>query len=182
MTPLFFLGQYEVACDSKTRILIPAELRKVINPDVHGKDFILVTGENGRPWLYPELYYKYLASKAEILTEDIAPDMDSNDLDLLVCGFSHLVQTDSQGRILIPARAMAWMKLEKQSKFYFVGSRDRIQIWDVASMEAGRSELMARRNKVFARFRSARKAEGPAKNVDPEPPKVEAAPAPQGPV
>jgi division/cell wall cluster transcriptional repressor MraZ len=182
VTPLFFLGQYEVACDSKTRILIPAELRKRINPEVHGKDYVLVEGENGRPWLYPNLYYEYLASKADFLTEDIVPDMDSNDRDLLVCGFAHPVQTDSQGRILIPAQAMAWMKLEKQSKFYFVGSRDRIQIWNVASMESGRSELMARRSKVFAQIRSSRKLDSAAKNMELEPPKVEVKPAHKDPV
>jgi division/cell wall cluster transcriptional repressor MraZ len=145
VTPLFLCGQYEVACDSKNRVLIPAEIRDSISPAEHGKDFFLVVGDNGRPWLYPDLYYRWLGTNLE---EKIAPNAKNSDFDRLFFGFAHKVKTDGQGRILIPAHAMAWAKIEKQPKFVFVCLKNRIEIWDAAGLEKERDSLIARRNEI----------------------------------
>ena len=54
--PLLY-GQYKLAKDSKNRLLIPAEVRRGMDPEKDGNAFFVVTGDNGRLWLYTEKAY-----------------------------------------------------------------------------------------------------------------------------
>jgi MraZ protein len=154
VTPPRLYGQFPVSCDPKNRILVPGEIRKRLDPEVHGKDFMIVAGEKGRPWLYPFLYYDGLASD---LKGEIAPNLESSEFDRLFFGFAHPVEPDNQGRILIPAPVMTWTGMEKQSKFYLVCARDHFEIWDLPSWEIERKLLLGRRNEVIDKARQAAK-------------------------
>jgi DNA-binding transcriptional regulator/RsmH inhibitor MraZ len=131
---------------------------------------MLVAGEKGRPWLYPNLYHDEISQD---LTADIAPDIDDTEADRLLYGFTYLLQTDAQGRVLIPSEVMGWPGMGKQSKYYLVCVRDHVEVWDVPSWEFERRDLLGRRNEVIqkARLRRAANAEVKAK-LDLPPPQT----------
>lgn len=153
MDPLLLYGQFERDADSKNRILIPAEIRKRIKPEVHGKDFFLIIGQNKRPWLYPDKYYEYLAGR---MTPDIAPGAESTDFDRYSFSLAEPVELDGQGRILIPAKTLAWAGLENRKKFFLIGVRDHLELWDVADWESERRALLARGPEIVSRVRQTR--------------------------
>ena len=41
---MFFLGEYEHSIDAKQRLAIPAEVRDVLDPEVHGSAFVAAPG------------------------------------------------------------------------------------------------------------------------------------------
>ena len=139
---------------------MPIEIRRRMDAKVHGKDFMLVAGEKGRPWLYPNLYHDEISQD---LTADISPDVDDTERDRLLYGFTYLLQTDNQGRILIPAEVMTWPGMEKQTKFYLVCARDHVEVWDVPGWEFERRNLLGRRNEVIQKARIRRLANAEAK-------------------
>lgn len=152
---LFLYGHYEVSADAKNRMLIPADVRRRINPETHGKDYFLTVGVNGVPWLYPDKYYEYLATQVK---PDIVPGMEATEFDRMNFGLAQLVELDAQGRILIPVRSLTWTGLEQKKKFYLVGVRDHLELWDVAEWENERKALLARNAEIVARARQARQA------------------------
>jgi MraZ protein len=153
LDPLLLYGQFERDADSKSRILIPAEVRKRINPDVHGKNFFLIIGQNKRPWLYPDKYYEFLAGR---MTPDIAPGAEATDFDRYSFSLAEPVELDGQGRILIPAKTLAWAGLENRKKFFLIGVRDHLELWDVADWESERRALLARGPEIVSRVRQTR--------------------------
>ena len=52
--PLILAGEYEITLDSKNRINIPAEIRRVLIPKRDGEEFYIVTVINLRTRLYPD--------------------------------------------------------------------------------------------------------------------------------
>mgnify|MGYP003330827633 CR=1 FL=1 len=44
---MLFLGEYDYTIDAKQRLAIPAEVRDVLNPEIHGAAFIAAPGGNG---------------------------------------------------------------------------------------------------------------------------------------
>ena len=63
MRHLVLSGNYELTVDDKNRILVPSEVRKKLDPERDGEAFFLVTGRDGRLWLYPERHYELLVSR-----------------------------------------------------------------------------------------------------------------------
>ena len=57
-------GQYELTIDAKNRLLVPADIRRRLEPERDGTAFFIVTGDNGRLWLYPEKIYEAMADGA----------------------------------------------------------------------------------------------------------------------
>ena len=56
-------GEYDITIDEKNRLLIPAEVRRSLDPERDGEAFFVIIGQNLRPWLYPERGYEQLVSK-----------------------------------------------------------------------------------------------------------------------
>lgn len=134
-------------------MLIPVEIRRRINPESHGASFFFVVGQNGKPWLYPDKYYEFLAMQVK---PDISPGAEMMEFDRMSFGLAQLVELDAQGRILIPVRDFAWAGLEAKKKFYLIGVRDHLELWDVAEWERERIVLQMRGPEIAARARQAR--------------------------
>ncbi len=66
MRHLILHGEYELTIDDKNRFLIPAEIRKMMNPERDGEAFFLVIGTDRRPWMYPERYYEALVGAQSV--------------------------------------------------------------------------------------------------------------------
>ena len=148
---LVFTGNYELTVDDKNRILVPSEVRKKLEPERDGEAFYLVTGRDGRLWLYPERYYESLISREPT---DLLPSMDSLALDRLMLGLAHRIEWDKQGRMLLPSSALKRAGVGKEVSL--VGVRDHLELWDRKDWESERERLEARREDVIDKIRRER--------------------------
>jgi len=94
-------GEYELSIDEKGRLLIPADLRRVINPDRDGTAFFLTVTAQRKPCLYPERYFERLVSQKQ---QELTPDTDTVMFDQMYFALATRVEPDGQGRILVPAK------------------------------------------------------------------------------
>ena len=145
----FFWGQFSVGLDPKNRMLVPAEVRRQINPELHGKDFFLVVGSNRRPWLWCDKFYTYLIKQQP---SQLARKSDILDYYRLSLGTAQLVELDNQNRILIPVRSMDWTGLQDVKQFYLVGVQDHLELWQKSDWENERRALHERAPDLTDRF------------------------------
>jgi len=60
-----FYGEHELTLDDKNRLLVPAEIRKSLDPVADGEGLMVVYGPNGKPWFYTEKYWRGLVIKED---------------------------------------------------------------------------------------------------------------------
>ncbi len=152
----FLYGQYEVSVDAKNRLLVPSDVRRRIKPEIHGKDFFLILGNNRRPWLYPDKFYEGLVTQQQT---ELAAGPEQTEYDRMSLALAQLVELDSNGRILIPVRSMTWMGLQQTKEFYLLGVRSHLELWDKADWEKERETMPARSPDIEAAVRQARKTQ-----------------------
>ena len=152
MRHLLLIGEYDLGIDDKNRLSLPADIRKLINSDRDGDSFFLVLGRNGKPWLYPEKYYEQMVFKEE---PEITPEEEELDFDHMNFALADRISWDSQGRMLIPEKAMRRTGLGKE--ITLIGSRDHLELWDRAEWQVRREGLLARRTDVAVRAKKIRK-------------------------
>lgn len=153
MEPLFLFGQYPVKVDSKNRLLVPADIRRRIKPESHGKDFYLTVGYNRRPWLYPDKFYEELVS---LQKPDLASGPDLSDFDRMSLSLAEWIELDGQNRLQIPVRSVEWTGLQQTKEFFLIGVRDHMELWDKAEWESERKTLLQRGPDIVARAKQAR--------------------------
>lgn len=151
MRHLVLYGNYELTVDDKNRILVPSEVRKKLEPERDGEAFFLVTGRDGRLWLYPERYYEQLVSREPT---ELTPSEDTLAFDRMMLGLASRVEWDKQGRVLLPDRALKRAGIGKDVTL--VGARDHLELWNRADWDAAREQLEARRADVMEKMRQAR--------------------------
>lgn len=151
MRHLVLYGNYELTVDDKNRILVPSEVRKKLEPDRDGEAFFLVTGRDGRLWLYPERYYEQLVSREPT---ELTPSEDTLAFDRMMLGLATRVEWDKQGRVLLPDRALKRAGIGKDVTL--VGARDHLELWNRSDWDAAREQLEARRADVMEKMRQAR--------------------------
>jgi len=144
-------GEYELTVDEKNRCLIPAEIRKRIDPVEDGEAFFLVIGVNSRPWLYPERYYETLVMAEKT---DVTPEVDSLAFDQMNFAMASRLEWDKQGRVLIPDRTLKRTKLGRE--ITIIGVRDHLELWNRAEWDAEREALVARSAEIAARAKRLR--------------------------
>jgi MraZ protein len=148
---LVLYGNYELTVDDKNRILVPSEVRKKLEPERDGEAFFLVTGRDGRLWLYPERYYESLVSREPT---ELTPSEDTLAFDRMMLGLASRVEWDKQGRVLLPDRALKRAGIGKDVTL--VGARDHLELWNRSDWDAAREQLEARRADVMEKMRQAR--------------------------
>jgi MraZ protein len=135
---LILHGEYEISIDDKNRFLIPAEIRKRMDPERDGTAFYLVIGQDRRPWIYTERFYESLSSD---LPAELKPGLDRLAFDRRMYGTAALLEPDKQGRVLIPESTRKRTALDKEVTL--VGVRDHLEIWNRPEWEAERERLFA---------------------------------------
>src|SRR5690606_37400176 len=130
---LVLYGEYELAVDDKNRMLIPAEVRKSLDPNRDGEAFFLIVGVNRKPWLYPERTYEQRVAR---LGQDLTPDQDALALDQMMCAMSSRLEWDKQGRVLIPEKALRRTEIGKE--ITMIGARDHLELWNRQEWEEHR--------------------------------------------
>jgi len=132
-------GEYELAIDEKGRILIPSDVRKVINADRDGSAFFLTITAQRRPVLYPEKYFERLVAEKQ---QALALDANADEVmfDQRYFALAARVEMDGQGRILVPAKTLR--RTNTGREITLVGMRNRLEIWNRADWEAQVEVLM----------------------------------------
>lgn len=142
-------GAYDISLDEKNRMLVPAEIRRAIDPVADGEALFAVTGINGKLWMYPEKYYEALAARVE---SEMAPQAERLEFDLANFALACRLAWDKQGRILIPDRMLRKAGLGKE--LTVIGARDHAEIWNRQDWSAQEEQLERRRLEIAALVRS----------------------------
>ena len=151
MRHLVLFGEHELTVDEKNRILVPSQVRKQLDPERDGEAFFLVTGRDGRLWLYPERHYEQLVSRDP---SELTPSEDTLAFDRLMLGLASRVEWDKQGRVLLPDKALKRAGIGKEVTL--VGARDHLELWNRSDWEVEREQLETRRRDLVEKIRRER--------------------------
>jgi MraZ protein len=156
---LLFLGEYEHSLDPKQRLAVPAELRDVMKPELHGEAFIAVPGANTYLWLWPEKTFQELSGA---LGGSLLGDEDMQQFERLIYSQAARLTVDSAGRIRIPDRLLQAFGLS--GSVMILGVRDHLEICNPAEWRAEQQRLQPAQVDIWRRARQAlsdrRKAQG----------------------
>ncbi|MBS1782722.1 MAG: division/cell wall cluster transcriptional repressor MraZ [Bacteroidetes bacterium] len=122
---MLLLGEYEVAIDSKGRLLVPAGFRKQL-PEGQGERFVVSRGFEPCLTLYPMNTWNELADQIKQLN----PFNEKVRMfkRLFLNGATH-VEVDTAGRILIPKQLQEYGGFKKE--LVFTGQGDKVELWDM---------------------------------------------------
>lgn len=148
----FLYGEFELTIDEKNRLLVPAEIRKLIHPELDGEAFFLTVGMNRVPWLYPERYYQELVSQQ--ISPEITPSPEALEYIQLKFAMASRVEWDKQGRLVIPEKILKRTGLAKEVTL--CGMRDHLELWNRADWEARRESLFERSPEIELRAKQVR--------------------------
>ena len=114
-----FIGEYSHSLDSKNRIIVPAKLR-----DELGNKFFITKGLDGCLYAYPENEWKILEEKLKKLP---LTNKDARAFVRFFFSGACEVETDKQGRGLIPLNLKEYAGIEKD--IVSIGALTRVEIW-----------------------------------------------------
>ena len=154
MRSLLLVGEYELSLDDKSRVLIPAEIRKKMDLERDGEAFYLVLGRNRQPWLYVEKFYEELVASQR--PADLMPSEDENAYDQLIFGMAARLEMDKAGRVLIPQKMRKRTGLADE--ITVVGVKDHLELWNRDAWEARFNGLFERQGEVAAKAKAAHPA------------------------
>lgn len=119
----FLIGEMDTTIDSKRRLSISSVFRELINPAEDGENFVLVLGPDRHLWLYPDRYYGRLIGTVR---RSLLPRREQRKIDLFFA-MARLLKPDSQGRVVLPERAVRRAILT--DAVTLVGANDHIEVW-----------------------------------------------------
>jgi len=135
-------GEYELTIDDKGRMLVPAEVRKSLDPERDGESFFLIVSGDGRPWMYAVKAYESMVSRLE---SQLSPTEDRLAFDRMNFGMTAKVEPDKQGRIVLPEKTLKRTNIGRDVTL--VGARDHLELWNRSDWEEYSQALIARRPK-----------------------------------
>jgi MraZ protein len=141
-----FYSAHELKLDAKHRLFIPAEVRRLMEPEVHGTAFFVTLGSNKRPWLIPEKYY---LSQAARLPRAMTPDKDLLAYAQYKFALASRVEWDEQGRIVMPDALLK--RAEIQNEVSLAGVWDHLELWNRADWRRHCEQLMDNSAEIEAR-------------------------------
>ena len=112
------IGEYEHSIDAKGRIIFPVRLREDF-----GEKFIVTKGLEKCLYVYSVEEWQRLEDKIRAL-----PMVKGMALQKFLVAPASLMETDKQGRIVLPAKLREYAGLEKDVTV--VGATVRAEIWD----------------------------------------------------
>lgn len=115
-----FMGEYNHSIDSKGRLIIPSKLREDL-----GESFVITKGLDGCLFIYTEKEWENIENK---FREMPLTTKDARKFSRFFFAGAAKMETDKQGRILIPNSLREFALLKKD--VVLVGVLDRVEIWD----------------------------------------------------
>ncbi len=131
-------GEYELTMDDKNRLLIPADLRRSLNPTDDATTLFIKLGVNNVPWMYSAARWMQLASEGD---PGMDPGFDDLERQHLHYAMTSKADWDKQGRVVIPERILR--KTGTGKDVMLVGSKDHLELWNRAAWEQYTDELLA---------------------------------------
>lgn len=129
---MFITGAYDGSIDEKGRVLVPFPIRRKLDEKRDGHSFYVVPGfKAGILALYPEKYYERL--RATEPPDELLSD-EAYDYRVFESGHTALVDSDNQGRIVIPERPLKWAALGRE--ITIVAVREHLELWRRDAFEA----------------------------------------------
>ena len=119
----FFVGEFEQVIDAKHRLSISSSFRDQLVPEEDGTDFFLVLGADKHLRLYPNLYYRRLAT---MLGRSAIPDSRSSRYDIIFA-LARILKPDPQGRVVLPEKSMRRATIA--TRITVIGANDHLEIW-----------------------------------------------------
>ncbi|MFO0829553.1 MAG: hypothetical protein U0572_15550 [Phycisphaerales bacterium] len=147
---MYFLGEYEHSLDPKQRLAIPAEIRDLMKPDLHGEAFIAAPGANGSLWLWPEKTFHELSGA---LGGSLLGDEDMQQFERLIYSQAARLPVDSAGRVRIPDRLLQRFGLS--GSVMVLGVRDHLEVVDPAAWKAEQPNHQQLQSEIWRRARQA---------------------------
>lgn len=114
------MGQYNQKVDTKGRAIAPAKFREEL-----GEKFVITKGLDQCIFGFTESEWNILAEKIGSLS---LTDKNVRKFVRFFLAGAATLETDKQGRVLIPAELRAYASLEKD--IVWVGAGKRIEIWN----------------------------------------------------
>jgi MraZ protein len=136
------IGEYECRLDDKSRILLPAALKKQVNEEAHDK-FVINRGFEGCLVLYPQNIWDETTAKMNKLNLFI------KDHRQFVRAFNNgatPLALDSQNRLLLPKHLLDYASIDKEIILFAYS--DRIEVWNKKTY----LELVSREPEDFAQL------------------------------
>jgi MraZ protein len=118
-----FLGEFECKLDSKSRFLLPAGLRKQLDPSAD-EQFVLNRGFEGCLVLYPVNEWEKISARLKGLNLFVAKNR------AFYRQFHNgatAVGLDGNGRVLVPKSLMKYAGIDKEAVLFAYA--DRIELW-----------------------------------------------------
>jgi len=147
---VLFTGEYEHAIDAKQRLAIPADIRAVLDPHLHGEAFYLVPGPNGALWLWPERIFQQMAGAME---RSLLPAEEMMEFEELLFSQAARSELDSTGRIRLPERLLLWAGLT--ARVVILGVKDHLELRDPDAWNIRRQEKLDKHGEIMLRARRA---------------------------
>jgi len=119
-----FKGQFLYSIDSKSRISIPAKLRKNLLPEAKDS-FVLTQGIGKCIDVYPADYWETIEKRLNQLNQ-----YDPNEMKFIRMFLQHAtdVEMDNQARVILPPYLLEFAGIEKE--VLILGALQKIEIWN----------------------------------------------------
>lgn len=134
-----FRGEFHQKVDTKGRVSIPAQFRRVLEAgdpgwsDGKAPEFVIVYGDHRRNYL--ECYTIDAISEVDDQIADLPRgSVQRRMLERLFSGQSQQTNVDETGRLVMPAKLRS--KIALQGEAFFIATGDTFQIWNPATYEA----------------------------------------------
>ena len=121
-----FIGEYQHSLDSKNRIIVPSKIREGL-----GDRFIISKGLDGCLYAYPIDEWKKFEEKLKNLP---LTNKDARAFVRFFVAGATEVETDKQGRGLIPTNLREYAGIEKE--IVTIGALIKIEIWSKEKWES----------------------------------------------
>ncbi|MBE5938778.1 MAG: division/cell wall cluster transcriptional repressor MraZ [Lachnospiraceae bacterium] len=115
-----FMGEYNHSIDAKGRVIVPAKFRETL-----GETFVVSQGLDGCLFVFPNEEWKQFEEKLKTLPMS---DRQARKFVRFFLAGATEVETDKQGRVLLPSVLREFAGLNKDVVMVGVGSR--AEIWD----------------------------------------------------
>jgi MraZ protein len=145
-----FIGTHQSRRDAKGRMSIPAQFRSVLKQMSHaGKDapvasmYLRPSHQNPCVEGWTEVGFEALSTPMAEGYNQFSPEYE--DFVMALFGNARLLETDTEGRIMLPPSLIEYAGLKQD--VVFIGTRNTFQIWEP---EAGERRLAEAREKTKA--------------------------------
>ena len=125
----FFMGEYNNKVDAKGRVIVPSKFREKL-----GGEFVVTKGLDRCLFIYDRESWEKIQEKLiqmPILTSD------ARTVRRMMVGSAVEADTDSNGRVLLPAPLRNYASIEKEATL--IGNIDHIEIWSRSEWEKAQS-------------------------------------------